>query len=287
MSNSLIENRKSFEKKLNRIETSLNEIGVDSKSLVDALNDFKEDNYDIVIPVLFFNNYLNRTGMAISKNVFKYFDHNNNNIIEKDFFYDVLISMENAIKNVRFEDENKDELPENCDDLLNSIKEYEKNINNSYSFEDFTNFIEFIYHSDRELWRLSVFLNLPEPKGVNGSRPTSALVNLTKNKKRISITNPFLMNKDFVLEKPWFFSVSLTNLFLKIVKLWNKHMTYLNCFSDIIPELINNCTLNGLDCKHLTYTRVHLTGNIGELNKTPLQFHMNFKKSPKDHCILI
>lgn len=102
---SLIDQKNSTLKKLQRIEGSLKEIGIDTETLKTSLNESEEEKEEFEIPEYFKENKLSEFGNKMVNEMFKYFDIENKGVLSEESYEDILIAIKKSVELIKFEDE--------------------------------------------------------------------------------------------------------------------------------------------------------------------------------------
>lgn len=102
---SLIDQKNSTLKKLQRIEGSLKEIGIDTETLKTSLNESKEEKEEFEFPEYFKENKLSEFGNKMVNEMFKYFDIENKGVLSEESYEDILIAIKMSVELIKFEDE--------------------------------------------------------------------------------------------------------------------------------------------------------------------------------------
>lgn len=102
---SLIDQKNSTLKKLQRIEGSLKEIGIDTETLKTSLNESEEEKEEFEIPEYFKENKLSEFGNKMVNEMFKYFDIENKGVLSEESYDDILIAIKKSVELIKFEDE--------------------------------------------------------------------------------------------------------------------------------------------------------------------------------------
>lgn len=105
---SLIDQKNSTLKKLQRIEGSLKEIGIDTETLKTSLNESKEEKEEFEIPEYFKENKLSEFGNKMVNEMFKYFDIENKGVLSEESYDDILIAIKKSVELIKFEDETEE-----------------------------------------------------------------------------------------------------------------------------------------------------------------------------------
>lgn len=105
---SLIDQKNSTLKKLQRIEGSLKEIGIDTETLKTSLNESKEEKEEFEIPEYFKENKLSEFGNKMVNEMFKYFDIENKGVLSEESYEDILIAIKKSVELIKFEDETEE-----------------------------------------------------------------------------------------------------------------------------------------------------------------------------------
>lgn len=105
---SLIDQKNSTLKKLQRIEGSLKEIGIDTETLKTSLNESKEEKEEFEIPEYFKENKLSEFGNKMVNEMFKYFDIENKGVLSEESYDDILIAIKMSVELIKFEDETEE-----------------------------------------------------------------------------------------------------------------------------------------------------------------------------------
>lgn len=123
---SLVDQKNSTLKKLQRIEGSLKEIGIDAEKLKNALNESGEEGEVFEVAEYIKDNKLSDLGNKMVNEIFKYFDIGNKGALEEESHEDILIAIKKSMKLVKFEDEDKEEIEsENVNENDEVIKKSE------------------------------------------------------------------------------------------------------------------------------------------------------------------
>lgn len=102
---SLIDQKNSTLKKLQRIEGSLKEIGIDTETLKTSLNESEEEKEEFEFPEYFKENKLSEFGNKMVNEMFKYFDIENKGVLSEESYDDILIAIKKSVELIKFEDE--------------------------------------------------------------------------------------------------------------------------------------------------------------------------------------
>lgn len=105
---SLIDQKNSTLKKLQRIEGSLKEIGIDTETLKTSLNESEEEKEEFEIPEYFKENKLSEFGNKMVNEMFKYFDIENKGVLSEESYDDILIAIKMSVELIKFEDETEE-----------------------------------------------------------------------------------------------------------------------------------------------------------------------------------
>lgn len=105
---SLIDQKNSTLKKLQRIEGSLKEIGIDTETLKTSLNESKEEKEEFEIPEYFKENKLSEFGNKMVNEMFKYFDIENKGVLSEESYDDILIAIKMSVELIKLEDETEE-----------------------------------------------------------------------------------------------------------------------------------------------------------------------------------
>lgn len=105
---SLIDQKNSTLKKLQRIEGSLKEIGIDTETLKTSLNESEEEKEEFEIPEYFKENKLSEFGNKMVNEMFKYFDIENKGVLSEESYDDILIAIKKSVELIKFEDETEE-----------------------------------------------------------------------------------------------------------------------------------------------------------------------------------
>lgn len=105
---SLIDQKNSTLKKLQRIEGSLKEIGIDTETLKTSLNESEEEKEEFEFPEYFKENKLSEFGNKMVNEMFKYFDIENKGVLSEESYEDILIAIKKSVELIKFEDETEE-----------------------------------------------------------------------------------------------------------------------------------------------------------------------------------
>lgn len=105
---SLIDQKNSTLKKLQRIEGSLKEIGIDTETLKTSLNESEEEKEEFEFPEYFKENKLSEFGNKMVNEMFKYFDIENKGVLSEESYDDILIAIKKSVELIKFEDETEE-----------------------------------------------------------------------------------------------------------------------------------------------------------------------------------
>lgn len=105
---SLIDQKNSTLKKLQRIEGSLKEIGIDTETLKTSLNESKEEKEEFEFPEYFKENKLSEFGNKMVNEMFNYFDIENKGVLSEESYEDILIAIKKSVELIKFEDETEE-----------------------------------------------------------------------------------------------------------------------------------------------------------------------------------
>lgn len=105
---SLIDQKNSTLKKLQRIEGSLKEIGIDTETLKTSLNESEEEKEEFEFPEYFKENKLSEFGNKMVNEMFKYFDIENKGVLSEESYEDILIAIKVSVELIKFEDETEE-----------------------------------------------------------------------------------------------------------------------------------------------------------------------------------
>lgn len=105
---SLIDQKNSTLKKLQRIEGSLKEIGIDTETLKTSLNESEEEKEEFEFPEYFKEKKLSEFGNKMVNEMFNYFDIENKGVLSEESYDDILIAIKMSVELIKFEDETEE-----------------------------------------------------------------------------------------------------------------------------------------------------------------------------------